>query len=89
MWVIQATRVQLTTELSRTREKPTSLPTATKNTSSASDRKASFSAGRLFTPVPTHHEDDTDVGLARKKEGPREAGLEKIDLTKTDQAVLV
>src|ERR1700716_665848 len=57
MWVIQATRVQLTTELSRTREKPTSLPTATKNTSSASDRKASFSAGRLFTPVPTHHEE--------------------------------
>jgi hypothetical protein len=35
------------------------------------------------------HEGDTDVGLARKKEGPREAGLEKIDLTKTDQAVLV
>jgi hypothetical protein len=26
---------------------------------------------------------------ASKKEGPREAGLEKIDLTKTDQAVLV
>jgi hypothetical protein len=39
--------------------------------------------------APPHHEDDTDVGLARKKEGPREAGLEKIDLTKTDQAVLV
>ena len=49
VWVIQATRVQLATGLSCTREKPTSLPTARQNTPSPFHRTVSSNAGRLLT----------------------------------------
>ena len=52
MWVIQATQAQLATGLSRTREKPTFLPTAPKNTALVPNCTVSFKAGRPLKAGP-------------------------------------
>src|SRR5229473_6998871 len=59
VWVIQVTRVQLATGLSRTREKPTSLPTALKNTPCNLNPKSFIKRGSAsYTPVPTRNDDE-------------------------------